>query len=222
MLEVSRQVGIVVGDASGGGPLMAKGRPREFDTEKALDAALLLFWRYGYEGTSMSALTTAMRISTPSLYAAFGSKEALFRKAVDRYVQRPASYLPNALKEPTARRAVEKVFRGAINMVMHPRHPDGCLLVHGALAVSPAYASIRTQLSLRRAAAEAAVRGRFDQAIADGDLPARVNARKLARYIVTVLWGLSVQAAGGAKRSELHDVARLALQCWPRPFPTKP
>jgi AcrR family transcriptional regulator len=200
---------------------MAKGRPREFDTEVALDAALLLFWRHGYEGTSLAALTSAMRISTPSLYAAFGSKEALFRKAVDRYVQRPASYLPNALKEPTARRAVEKLFRGAINMVMHPRHPDGCLLVHGALAVSPACETIRTQLSLRRAAAEAAVRSRFEQAIAEGDLPANVNARKFARYIVTVLWGLSVQAAGGAKRSQLYEVAQMALQCWPRPSASK-
>jgi AcrR family transcriptional regulator len=195
---------------------MAKGRPREFDTERALDAALLLFWRHGYEGTSLSALTSAMRISTPSLYAAFRSKEALFRQAVDRYVQRPASYLPNALKEPTARRAVEKLFRGAINMVMHPRHPDGCLLVHGALAVGPTCEAVRAQLNLRRAAAEAAVRDRFERAIVEGDLPANVNARKLARYVVTVLWGLSVQAAGGANRSQLQEVARMALECWPR------
>src|SRR5262245_3118377 len=198
---------------------MAKGRPREFDTAKALDAALLLFWRHGYEGTSLSALTSAMRISTPSLYAAFGGKESLFRKAVDRYVQRPASYLPIALKEPTARRAAEKLFRGAINMVMHPRHPDGCLLVHGALAVGPACEAIRTQLSLCRAAAEAAVRDRFEQAIAEGDLPADASARKLARYIVTVLWGLSVQAAGGATRPQLQEVARMALECWPRRSP---
>jgi AcrR family transcriptional regulator len=195
---------------------MAKGRPREFDTEQALDAALMLFWRHGYEGTSLAALTSAMRISTPSLYAAFGSKEALFRKAIDRYVQRPASYLPNALKEPTARRAVEKLFRGAINMVMHPRHPDGCLLVHGALAVGPACEAIRSQLSLCRAAAEAAVRGRFERAIAEGDLPKSVSAGKLARYIVTVLWGLSVQAASGATRSQLQEVAEMALRCWPQ------
>src|SRR5262249_49986275 len=151
----------------------------------------------------------------------FGSKEALFRRAVDRYVQRPASYLPNALKELTARRAVEKLFRGAINMVMHPRHPDGCLLVHGALAVGPACEAIRAQLSLRRAAAEAAVYARFERAIAEDDLPADANARNLARYVVTVLWGLSVQAVGGATRSQLQEVARMALQCWPRRSPTK-
>jgi AcrR family transcriptional regulator len=198
---------------------MAKGRPREFDTEKALDAALMLFWRHGYEGTSMSALTSAMRISTPSLYAAFGSKESLFQKAVDRYVQRPASYLPKALKEPTARRAVEKLFRGAINMVMHPRHPDGCLLVHGALAASPSCDAIREQLSLRRARAETAVRLRLERAIVEADLPSRANAGQLARYIVTVLWGLSVQAAGGAKRSQLKEVAEMAMRCWPKSLP---
>jgi AcrR family transcriptional regulator len=194
---------------------MAKGRPREFDTEKALDAALLLFWRHGYEGTSLAALTSAMRISTPSLYAAFGSKERLFHKAVDRYIERPASYLPKALKESRARRAVEKLFRGAINMVMHPRHPDGCLLVHGALAASPACALIREQLSQRRARAEAAVRCRLERAITEGDLPSRTKARQLARYVITVLWGLSVQAAGGAKRAQLEEVADLAMRCWP-------
>src|SRR2546428_11951738 len=112
---------------------MAQGRPREFDADKALDAALLLFWRHGYEGTSLAALTHAMGINVPSLYAAFGNKEMLFRKALDRYIQKPASYLPKALKEPTARGAAEKLFGGAINMVMNPRHPDGCLLVQGAL-----------------------------------------------------------------------------------------
>jgi AcrR family transcriptional regulator len=192
---------------------MPKGRPRQFDIDQALDAALLLFWRHGYEGTSMTALTKAMGINVPSLYAAFGNKEALFQKALQRYLQNPASYLPKALEEPTARRAVEKLFQGAINMVMNPRHPDGCLLVQGALVSSPAAASIRKELSLRRKAAEAAVRRRFERAIAEGDLPANVNAAQLARYILTVLWGLSVQAAGGATRAQLKAVVQLALRC---------
>jgi len=196
---------------------MPRGRPRQFDTQKALDAALLLFWRYGYEGTSLAALTKAIGINMPSLYAAFGNKEMLFRKALDRYLQKPASYLPKALQEPTARRAVEKLFRGAIDMVMHPRHPDGCLLVQGALAAGPAARAIRKELSLRRAAAEAAVRRRWERAIAEGDLPASVDAAQLARYVLTVLWGLSVQAAGGATRAQLKQVVELALRCWPNP-----
>jgi AcrR family transcriptional regulator len=192
-----------------------KGRPREFDTDQALDTALLLFWRHGYEGTSLAALTEAMGINMPSLYAAFGNKEMLFRKVLDRYLQRPASYLPTALKEPTARGAVEKLFSGAINMVMNPRHPDGCLLVQGALASGPLAATVRKELSLRRAGAEAAVRRRLERAIAEGDLPTTVDAAKLARYIVTVLWGMSVQAAGGATRAQLHEVAEFAMKSWP-------
>ncbi|HWG46098.1 MAG TPA: TetR/AcrR family transcriptional regulator [Gemmataceae bacterium] len=194
---------------------MPKGRPREFDIQKALDAALLLFWRHGYEGTSLAALTKAMGINMPSLYAAFGNKEMLFRKALDRYLQKPASYLPMALQEPTTRRVAEKLFSGAIDMAMNPRHPDGCLLVQGALATGPAAAPIRKELNLRRAAAEAAVRRRFEQAITTADLPASVDAAQLACYIITVIWGLSVQAASGVTRAQLQDVAQFAMRCWP-------
>jgi AcrR family transcriptional regulator len=156
-----------------------------------------------------------MGINTPSLYAAFGSKELLFRKALERYIQKPASYLPTALKEPTARRATEALYRGAINMVMNPRHPDGCLLVHGALTSGPDAVAICKELGNCRAAAETAVRQRFEGAVAAGDLPATVNTAQLARYVVTVLWGLSVQAAGGATRRQLEEVAEMAMHCWP-------
>src|SRR5262245_9251254 len=195
---------------------MPKGRPREFDAEKALDVALLLFWRHGYEGTSLAALTDAMDINMPSLYAAFGNKQTLFRKALDRYLQRPASYLPKALKEPTARQAAQTLFRGAIGMVMNRRHPDGCLLVQGALASGPEDESIRAELSRRRAAAEAALRRRFQRAVAEKDLPAGVDPARLARYIITVIWGMSVQAAGGATRAQLKQVADQAMQSWPK------
>jgi len=194
---------------------MPRGRPREFDTEKALDQALLLFWRHGYEGTSLSALTDAMGINMPSLYAAFGNKESLFRKVLDRYIEKPASYLPNALQERTARRVVERLFRGAINMVMDPRRPDGCLLVQGALVSGPFADSVRTELNRRRAGAQAAIERRLERAIAEGDLPPAANARKLAAYVVTLIWGLSVQATGGANRAQLQEVAQVALRSWP-------
>jgi AcrR family transcriptional regulator len=194
---------------------MPRGRPRQFDPDQALDAALLLFWRHGYEGTSLAALTKAMRINGPSLYATFGDKERLFRLALERYIQRPASYLPNALKEPTARRAVAKLFRGAIGMVMNPDHPDGCLLVQGALASGPGAEWVPKELSRRRAGAEAAVRRRLERAIAEGDLPKHVKPGKLARYVITVLWGMSVQAAGGATRAQLRQIAEQAMQNWP-------
>jgi AcrR family transcriptional regulator len=195
---------------------MPRGRPREFDTDKALEAALLLFWRHGYEGTSLSALTSAMGINVPSLYAAFGNKETLFRKALDRYLQRPASYLPNALQEPTARGVAESLLKGAINMVMNPRHPDGCLLVQGALASGPDTDTIRKELARHRAGAEAAVRERFKQAVKEGELPSGTDPGKLARYLITVIWGLSVQAAGGYTRSQMKEVANTAMQSWPK------
>jgi AcrR family transcriptional regulator len=193
---------------------MPKGRPREFDTEKALDTALLLFWKQGYEGTSLAALTEAMGINVPSLYAAFGNKEELFKKVLDRYIQKPASYLPKALTAPTARKAAENMLRGAIDMVINRNHPDGCLLVQGALASGPMGESAREELARRRGMAEAAVCRRFERAIQEGDLPAGTDAAKLARFLITVIWGMSVQASGGATKAHLREVAEVALRSW--------
>jgi AcrR family transcriptional regulator len=195
----------------------ARGRPRTFDAERALDAALRLFWTRGYEGTSLAALTRAMGIHTPSLYAAFGSKERLFRQAVDRYLQRPASYLPRALEEPTARRVAERLLRGAIHMTMDRQNPDGCLLVHGALVSGPGAARVRRDLARRRGRAETAVRQRFERAQKEGDLPRDADPERLARFLVTVIWGLSVQATGGATREQLESVAEIALRHFPGP-----
>lgn len=194
---------------------MPRGRPRTFDTEKALEDALALFWRRGYEGTSLSALTSAIGVTPTSLYAAFGNKEELFRKVVERYVRGPAGYLHRALLEPTARRVAEAALAGAVDMVMNPKHPDGCLLVHGALAGNPELAPIRAALSDKRAAAEAAVRRRFEQAVEQGDLADAAEAKRLASFLMTVIWGMSVQAAGGASRADLERAATTAMACWP-------
>ncbi len=190
---------------------MPRGRPRIFDPDEALETAMLLFWRHGYEGTSLAALTSAIGINTPSLYAAFGSKEQLFQKVLERYLRNPACYLPNALQEPTARKAVEKLFAGAIRMVAHVRHPDGCLLVQGALAAGPAAEAVRRQLAATRRRAQRALQRRLERAVAERDLPRRANAERLAGYLITVLWGMSVQAAGGATRGELAEIASMAM-----------
>src|SRR5438094_4748444 len=110
------------------------GRPRAFDVDEALDQALRIFWRKGYAGASLPDLTRAMGINRPSLYAAFGNKEMLFRKALDRYAEGPAAYVCEALREPTARAVVERLLRGAIKLLTDPSNPGGCLAVHGALA----------------------------------------------------------------------------------------
>ena len=192
------------------------GRPRSFDLDRALDRALQMFWRKGYEGTSLADLTEAMGINRPSVYAAFGDKEALFRKALDRYAEGPASYVREALKEPTARGVVETLLRKTVDSLSDPRNPRGCLNVQGALACGAAAEPIRRELASRRAAGEAAIRRRLRRAKAEGDLAPDADPADLARYIATVLQGLSVQAAGGANRAQLLRVIQTAMRAWPR------
>jgi AcrR family transcriptional regulator len=194
---------------------MPVGRPRAFDIDQALDRALQVFWRKGYEGTSLSDLTKAMGINRPSLYAAFGNKEALFRKALDRYAEGPAAYTRKALDEPTARAVVERLLRGVIDLLTDPCTPQGCLAVQGALACGDAADAIRQELISRRVAGEAALRQRLERAIADGDLPADADPADLARYVTTISQGMAVQAAGGASREELQRVVAMALRAWP-------
>src|SRR6187431_311201 len=109
------------------------GRPRAFDRDQALELALDVFWRKGYEGASLSDLTEAMGINRPSLYAAFGNKEELFRKALDRYGEGPASYVAQALAEPTARLVIEKLLTAGASLLGDPKNPRGCLAVQAAL-----------------------------------------------------------------------------------------
>jgi AcrR family transcriptional regulator len=193
----------------------AVGRPRAFDTAQALDRALEVFWRKGYEGTAMSDLTAAMRINRPSIYSAFGNKEQLFRKVLDRYSDGPASYVRKALDEPTARRVVERLLCGAAGLEGNQRNPPGCLIVQGALACGDAAESVRRELMSRRAFGEAALRKRLIRAKLEGDLPRDSNPTELAQYVVTVLHGMAVEAASGASPRKLRGVAELALRVWP-------
>src|SRR5438045_699263 len=193
-----------------------KGRPRSFDTEKALDRALQVFWRKGYEGASLSDLTQAMGINRPSLYAAFGDKEMLFRKALDRYASGPAAYVSEALKESTARAAIERLLREAADSLTNPHNPPGCLMVQGALACGDGTKSVRQELILRRKQGEAAIRRRLQRAKSEGDLPRDSNPADLARFIMTVIHGMSVRATSGASRAELQRVVQTALRAWPK------
>jgi AcrR family transcriptional regulator len=190
-------------------------RPRSFDKDKALDVALKVFWRKGYEGASLSDLTKAMGINRPSLYAAFGSKEDLFSKVLDRYGEGPAAYVIEALHEPTARAVTERLLQGAIELQTNPRNPKGCLMVHGALACGDALEPIRKELAKRRRASENAIRKRFERAVKDGDLPSNVDCAAIARFIATVIRGMAVEASTGATRKELEQVAAMALRAWP-------
>jgi AcrR family transcriptional regulator len=191
------------------------GRPRSFDIDGALDRALQVFWRKGYEGASLSDLTKAVRVNRPSLYAAFGDKKALFRKALNRYLNGPAAYTQEALKEPTARAVVERLLQGAADLNAGPRNPGGCLMVQGALVSGDAGDSIRQELVACRAAGESALRRRFQRAKSEHDLPADTDPADLARYLATIIYGMAVQAAGGASRDKLQHVVEMALRILP-------
>jgi AcrR family transcriptional regulator len=192
-----------------------KGRPRGFDPETALDQALYVFWRQGYEGTSLTDLTEAMGINRPSLYAAFGNKEALFRKVLERYATGPTSYMTKALAQPTARKVVEHLLRSATEDPRDPDHPRGCLAVQGALACGGDADCVRRELAAFRESGVTMIRQRFERARAEGDWPAGANPADLARLMATILHGLAVQSAGGATPAELRRVAKLALKSWP-------
>jgi AcrR family transcriptional regulator len=194
---------------------MAMGRPREFDPDKALDVALHVFWRRGYEGASIADLTEAMGITKPSLYAAFGNKEELFRKALDRYVDGPGGYVQVALAKPTVREVVEHLLFEAADAVTDPNNPPGCLAVQGALTCGEAAESIKQELMARRARGERDLRQRFERGVAEGDLPKETDAADLARYLSAILQGMAVQAAGDTTRAQLRKIAEITLRSWP-------
>jgi AcrR family transcriptional regulator len=193
-----------------------RGRPRAFDPDAALERAMHVFWTKGYEGAALSDLTRAMRINRPSLYAAFGNKEELFRKVLDRYVNGPLAYFAKALAAPKARDVIEQIFFGAAKMAGDPRNPSGCLMVQGALAVGNAAGSVRKEAAGRRAASEVALRRRLQRAKRDGDLPKNADPAELSRYVMTVLQGMAIQGADGANGNQLRRVAQIALRAWPK------
>jgi AcrR family transcriptional regulator len=188
------------------------GRPRQFDVDKAIDVALEVFWRSGYEGTSLTQLTSAMGINRPALYAAFGSKQELFARAIERYYQGDAAYTAKALDEPTARQAAIEYLHRNVDQVTGAGHPAGCFVVQSALTCGPENATVRQDLANRRRRTEQTLRDRFERAAREGDLDSRFDAGDLATYLSTLSEGLSVQAADGASAERLHRAVDIALQ----------
>jgi AcrR family transcriptional regulator len=191
------------------------GRPREFDVEKALDAALCVFWSKGYEGASYADLVEATGVERPALYSAFGNKEALFRKALDRYSERYLDFIPEALKRPTAREVAAHVLFSAVEL--NTRYPDhtGCLAINGMLAGSDEAEPVRQVVVESRAAGEARIRERFERAKAEGDLPESAKPEVLAAFVMAVSHGIAVQAKAGFSRDMLEAVVEQALSTWP-------
>lgn len=192
-----------------------KGRPREFDPDTALAAALRVFWTKGYEGASLSDLTDAMRITRPSLYASFGNKEALFKKALDLYEREKLDYIGDALKEPTARQVAEHLLRSALQMQMSNCDPKGCLGVINAVACGDEAESIRAEVILRGRAAKELIIQRFERAKAEGDLPAGADPIGLTSYVTAIMQGLAVQAGAGVSCEDLKALIDTSLSMWP-------
>ncbi|MCS5717173.1 TetR/AcrR family transcriptional regulator [Herbiconiux sp. CPCC 205763] len=192
-----------------------RGRPREFALDDALDRAIEIFWRQGYEGTTLDDLTEAMKISRPSLYAAFGNKEETFKRAVERYAVVDMAYTADAIAEPTARQVAEHYLRSNVIAITETDRPPGCLSVQGGLSGSPEHHRVVTFLNDSRAAGEAKFAERFQRAIDEGDLPASEDAEALAKYLAMVTAGLAVQAAAGAPRAVLARAAERALLAFP-------
>jgi AcrR family transcriptional regulator len=191
------------------------GRPLGFDPVKALDRALHVFWERGYEGASLAELTRAMGINRPSMYAAFGNKEELFRKALGRYEELVGAHLYETLREPTARGAVECLLRGSAEGLSRTGQPHGCILVQGALACGAESRGVQRELATRRGMQEEMLRDRLLRAKREGDLPQGADPKELAGYFTAVLHGMSVQAAGGAGREKLLGIAQRAMRAWP-------
>jgi AcrR family transcriptional regulator len=191
---------------------MGMGRPREFDAETALDQAMEVFWRHGYEGATIAQLTEAMGINPPSLYACFGNKEGLLKAALDRYTKLRNVWMDEVVAAPTARDVAERMLMGIADKQTDPANPPGCLLVQGGIACGTGSESVPFELAARRAQNEDQLRDRFVRAKAEGDLKPTSDPAALARYVSAVSVGMGVMASSGSDREALQQVASVAVQ----------
>ena len=198
-------------------PRKPRGRPLSFDRDAALETAMHVFWERGYEAASISDLTSAMGITPPSLYTAFGDKEQLFLEAIERYALGYGSAGARALdEEPTARGAIERWLLEAANELTQPCHPKGCMVVMAATNCSAAAERVQDALLLRRTEAIASVGRRIQGGIEAGELPADTDAQDLANFYATIYQGMSMQAKDGATHESLMATVRTAMRSWPR------
>jgi AcrR family transcriptional regulator len=193
---------------------ISMGRPREFDLDAALDEAMEVFWRRGYEGATIAELTGAMGINPPSLYAAFGSKEGLLKAALNRYTTQRNECMAEILSAPTAREVAERGLLKLADLQTDPANPPGCLLVAGGLACGVGSENIPFELAAHRAQMEDQLRERFIRARKEGDLSAKSDPAALARYLSAVIAGIGVLASAGATREQLREVAMVAVKAF--------
>jgi AcrR family transcriptional regulator len=195
-------------------PKRPRGRPRSFDREAALESALEVFWRNGFEGTSLNDLTHAMGINPPSLYAAFGDKERLFLECVERYQARHGGACPYA-DEPTARGAIGKLLAYMATELTKPCNPRGCMMVMAAATCSASSEEMQSALQERRSSSRTRIKERIERGMKEGDVPAGIDAGALADFYAAVMTGMSLQARDGATRKSLLATVDTAMRAWP-------
>jgi len=190
------------------------GRPRAFDRDVALDAALRVFWENGYQAASLALLGQAMGLTPPQIYSAYTDKETLFRHAVERYFERENGFIDKALAAPgTAQEAIRRLLVGAAKSYTRPGYPRGCLIVTGAIVATPDLKGIVETLREFRKTAEQRIARRLSRD--KGRLPKGSDAEELARFFSGVLFGMSIQARDGKSEEELTSYAEMALRAWP-------
>jgi AcrR family transcriptional regulator len=188
------------------------GRPISFDKEAALEAAMLLFWERGFEGTSMANLTQAMGLNPSSIYAAFGDKHALFSLAVRRYLETRARYAEEALAEPTLDKVIRALFDNTVAFLTAPGHPSTCMTLAGSMGCSVDATPAKNLMTEIRKLNEVAIRERLLQARKSGELSKDINVDDYTRFLSLMLAGLSVQAANGSTKAELKRTAKMAVR----------
>ncbi|ONI75845.1 hypothetical protein BWI15_08530 [Kribbella sp. ALI-6-A] len=194
---------------------MPRGRPREFDADQALDRATDVFWRQGYDGTSITDLTASIGINAPSLYAAFGNKRQIFDRVMDRYMQTRLVRRAQALSLDDPVEASRKYLQGVVLDATMPDHPKGCLMVGGALVCSDANRDVADQLAGLRKDVRKDLQRLFARAIKAGRLPANADPASLGAYVAAVAQGISVDASDGASRQSLMKIVEVALSALP-------
>jgi len=188
------------------------GRPIGFDKDAALEAAMLLFWERGYEGTSIADLTQVMGLNPSSIYAAFGDKQALFSNVVKRYVETRAQYAADALSEPTLPKVIRALFNNTVAFLAGSGHPPTCMTLAGSAGCSPDAAPAKDIMTEMRRQNDQAMKERFLSARKAGELPKDLNIEDFTRFISATLAGLSIQAANGATKAELKRTSQMALK----------
>jgi AcrR family transcriptional regulator len=196
-------------------PKRGRGRPKCFDEQQALQKAMLLFWEYGYESTSMSDLTKALNLTAPSIYSSFGDKSQLFHACLEYYLKHEACPLEVIFQQAkTAKIAIEIYLYENLKKLVQQNKPTGCMLVTATMNCSQEHAPIQHDLLLKRQQVKENIYQRLQQGVKEGDLNPRANIQAMTDYYSTVIQGLTMQARDGVSAEQLQSVVTLAIKTW--------